>query len=269
MIDQNQRERIIHAFQRLGVATQEARAYLSLLEANGVSGYQLSKNAGIQSSKIYGILNRLMERGFVITTDTKPVKYFACPPEEILGKIEKEVNATVSNLDRALKSLNLEKKINGTLAWNITGRTDVIHKAKEIIDASKRAIFMAVWPKEMRPLRAVLKEAVKRHVKLHVVSYGSTNFKQGTIYVHRPTDYLFRESGERRFILISDNDKSVIANMGDNGSANGLWTENRGLVLLFRDFVIHEIYIVKVEQAYPREIKELVGKNWEKARLSL
>ena len=62
MIDQNQRERIIHAFQRLGVATQEARAYLSLLEENGVSGYQLSKNAGIQSSKIYGILNRLMEK---------------------------------------------------------------------------------------------------------------------------------------------------------------------------------------------------------------
>ena len=268
MTDQNQSERIIHAFQRLGVPVQEARPYLSLLDQNGISGYQLSKNAGIQSSKIYGVLKRLTERGFVINTDTKPLKYFACPPGQILGKIEKELSATVSNLDEALKSLKVEKKISETLAWNITGRGDVIHKAKAIIDASEKAIFMAAWPKEMRPLRVALTRAVKRKVKLQLVTYGATNFNQGTIYVHRPTDYLSRESGEHRFILISDNDKSVIANMGDNGSANGLWTENRGLVLLFRDFVIHEIYIVKVEEAYPREIKELVGRNWEKARLT-
>ncbi|MBW1712011.1 MAG: TrmB family transcriptional regulator [Deltaproteobacteria bacterium] len=265
---QGQIDRIMAEFQRLGVSSQEVRAYLALLQEEGVSGYRLSKNAGIHSSKIYGVLSRLMEKGFVVATDTRPVKYFACPPEELLDRIEKELVATVSTLGRALMSLDHGKKANDTLAWNITGRANVIHKAREIINGSIDSIFLAIWAKELRPLRSALSSAVKRGVKLRVVAYGKTNFDQGTIYFHRPTDYPFRERGERRFVLISDNNKAVIANIGPQGSDNGLWTENRGLVLLFRDFVIHEIYIVQIEEAYPQEIEKLVGRDWEKVRLA-
>jgi len=267
MLGQSVSDRISAAFGRLGVPQQEALAYLALLREGGVSGYQLSKIAGIHSSKIYGILQRLMGRGFVVAADTRPKKYFACPPEEVVEKIEKEMTATVAGLGQALKSIQKSNNGNNLPAWNITSRADVIFKAKEIIQGSAKAIFLAVWAKELKPLRQALSEAVGRGVDLRVVAYGHTGFKQGTVYAHRPSDYPYRERKERRFVLTSDNQKALIANFGEDGSENGLWTEQRGLVLLFRDFVIHEIYISELERAYPHQIRALVGRDWEKMRL--
>ena len=262
------RDRILAEFKRLGIPPQESRAYLSLLEEDDITGYQLSKNAGIHSSKIYAVLKRLLERGFIIAADTQPVKYFPCAPDDVLGKIRKGFDASVNALESALESISNRTKGNELIAWNATGRADIIRRSREIIDQSTENIFLAVWPKELRPIRSSLSEVVKRGVKLHVVAYGATNFNQGTVYFHRPSDYPFRERGERRFVLTSDNKKAVIANFGPDGSGNGLWTENNGLVMLFRDFIIHEIYIVKIEEAFPGEIKRCFGKDWEKARVS-
>lgn len=260
--------RIVNEFQRLGVSPQEAKVYLALLQEGGLSGYRLSKNTGIPSSKIYTLLNQLLERGFVLAADTRPVKYFPRPPADLLQELQEGLVSTCASLSTSLEAIQQRHKSNHEeLAHNITGRPNVIHRAKEVIEASRENIFLAVWAKELRPLRRVLTQAVKRGVKLRVVAYGPTNFDKGEIYFHRPSDYLFRERGERRFVLTSDNSQAVIANIGENGSNTGLWTTNHGLVTLFRDFVIHEIYIILVERTYPQQIKELAGRDWEKLRL--
>jgi hypothetical protein len=69
-------------------------------------------------------------------------------------------------------------------------------------------------------------------------------------------------------MLTTDDSKAVIASLGEIEADNGLWTENQGLVMLFRDFVIHEIYIIQIEQANPEKIEALGGRDWEKLRLS-
>ena len=259
---------LINEFRRFGVSAQEAKVYIALLQHEGVSGYQISKNAGIPSSKIYTILNILVERGFIVASDTRPVKYFPRPPVELLNELKDDLTSTITSLSAALQSFQNNKKPNGLLAWNITGRQDVLHKAKEIIETSEHRVFLATWAKELRPLRKVLTKAAARNVELHIVSYGPTNFNVGELYCHRPSDYPYRERKEHRFVLTTDDSKAIIANIGEVENDNGLWTENPGLVMLFRDFVIHEIYIIQIEQANPEEIKALAGRNWEKLRLS-
>ena len=268
MIQQDAIDRVVRQFQSLGVSPQEGRAYIALLTEEGVSGYRISQNAGIPSSKIYTVLNKLIENGFAVATDTRPVKYFPRPPEELLERMEKDVTSTFASLGTTLKSIRNGGKANGVPAWNITGRLDVIHKAKEIIEGAAGNIFLATWAKELRPLRTSLIKAVDRGVALRVLAYGPTTFEHGKIYHHRPSDYPYREHGERRFVLTSDNEKAVIANIGEQGAQSGLWTENHGLVLLFRDFVIHEIYIAQVEEAYPEQIRKLAGRDWRRLRLS-
>ena len=137
-----------------------------------------------------------------------------------------------------------------------------------MIQTSERRVFLATWAKELRPLRKVLAKAAARGVELHIVSYGPTNFDVGEIYYHRPSDYPYRERKEHRFVLTTDDSKAIIASLGEIEADNGLWTENQGLVMLFRDFVIHEIYIIQIEQVNPEEIKALAGLDWEKLRLS-
>ncbi len=263
----NPKDNIIHEFLRMGISAQEVRAYIALLEQEYVTGYQLSKSAGIPSSKIYSVLNRLLDRGFVIAANTQPVRYLPRAPEELLAGIRNEFRVSLDALERSLKTIRNGTRKNDILAWNTTGRADVMRKARTMIDHSTEKLYLAVWPQDLRPIRASLSEAVKRGVKLQLVSYGNTTFDQGTIHFHRPSDYPFRERRERRFVLTSDSSKAVIASFAEDGAGNGIWTENPGLVSLFKDFVIHEIYIVKIEEAFPKQIQGAYGKDWERIRM--
>jgi sugar-specific transcriptional regulator TrmB len=263
----NPKENIIREFLRMGISAQEVKAYISLLEQEYVTGYQLSKSAGIPSSKIYSVLNRLLERGFVIAANTRPVRYVPRPPEELLAGIRDDFRASLEALENSLKGIRNGTGKKDIVAWNTTGRADVMRKSRSMIEHSTEKVYLAVWPQDLRPIRASLSEAVKRGVKLHLVSYGNTTFDRGTIYFHRPSDYPFRERRERRFVLTSDSSKAVIASFGPDGAGNGIWTENPGLVNLFKDFVIHEIYIVKIEEAFPRQIRAAYGRDWERIRM--
>ena len=259
--------RIIRLFEEIGVTAQEARVYIALLKTPGVSGYQLSKNAGIPSSKIYTLLNRLTERGFAIAVEGKPVKYHPRPAQELVAELQQNLSSTFTNLTDMLTGLENQTPTSNALAWNITGRQDVMAKAKDLLHSAEGNIFLATWSKEIRPLRKELENAHGRGAKVRVLAYGPTNFNAGEVFQHRPSDYPFRERGARRFVLTVDDERAVIANLVEGEDDTGLWTENSGLVLLFRDFVIHEIYITQVEKAYPEEIRELAGNDWEKLRL--
>ncbi len=149
----------------------------------------------------------------------------------------------------------------------MTDRADVLRRAAEVLGQAGKSVFLAAWPKELRPVRPALAQAVARGVDLRLVAYGRSGFKGGQVYQHRPTDYPYRERRERRFVLVADNREAIIANFAQDGGGGGLRTNNPGLVQLFRDFVIHEIYIILLEKDFP-EIRQVVGDNWEKVRLT-
>jgi HTH-type transcriptional regulator, sugar sensing transcriptional regulator len=258
--------RIFNAFKRLGLSAHETRVYLSLLLDENSSGYQLSKQSNVPTSKIYQVVERLLEAGLIVATDTRPVKYFACPPEDVLNKLEEEYSVCIINLKKDLKFFKNGKGIYDHLAWNIPERREIISKAKEAISQSKNDIFLAAWHEDLKAIRNVLTASEKRSVKINIVCYGKTTIDCGVVYSHRATDYPHRERGERRFALVVDKRVAVIASFG-NEAAGGLYTNNSGLVHLIRDFIIHEIYIILIERAYPREVFEVVGKDWEKVRI--
>jgi sugar-specific transcriptional regulator TrmB len=145
-------------------------------------------------------------------------------------------------------------------------RTDVFRKVRELISQAKDTIFLATWSKELRPIRQSLERAVQTGIKLNTVVYGPTNFNLATVYQHQPSDYPLREKGLRRFVFAADGNRAVIANFSSDNSGSGLWTENAGLVMLFRDFIIHEIYIIKIQEALPGQVQQLFGTGWEKIR---
>ena len=265
-VDSMQNE-IVELFETFGVAALEAKVYLSLLSNSGVSGYQLSKNAGISTSKVYTVVSRLIEKGFVVAAESRPVKYYPRPPKELLADIKKDVTKNLDHLEDHLDRLVQTTPFNHDLAWNIIGRRNVISRAKDLIRSAQKSIFIAIWPKELRLLRKDLESAGQRTEKIRLLSYGPVKMSCGEIFIHRPSDYPFRERGERRFILTVDNKIAVIATLLDDEDDAGLWTENPGLVHLFRDFVIHEIYIAQVEKAYPKEIEKLAGRDWENLRI--
>ena len=260
-------DHLLPSFTKLGLTTFEAKAYLSLLRRGNVTGYEISKESGIPSSKIYSVLNHLVARNLAVPLESHPVRYLPRAPEEMVETFSKEFGETFSFLKKNLGRLYQRPDREGVVAKNILGKKEIFRKAREIIHGTRHSLYMALWKEEWRYIQVALKKVQSRGIKINIVAYGPVPVRLGKIYQHAPSDLPFRERRERRFVLVSDDQKALFANFSSEDSEKAVWTENKGLVLLVRDFVIHEIYIVKIREAFPREIVRAFGPNWEKIRL--
>ncbi|MAF34904.1 hypothetical protein CMO91_03595 [Candidatus Woesearchaeota archaeon] len=71
--------------EQLGLSKREAKAYLALLELGTSTVGSIVKKTGIPSSKIYEVLDRLMEKSLVSYVTIKHTKHFqAAEPEQII-----------------------------------------------------------------------------------------------------------------------------------------------------------------------------------------
>jgi sugar-specific transcriptional regulator TrmB len=258
---------LLPSFTKLGLTTFEARAYLSLLRKGNVTGYELSKLSGIPSSKIYSVLNHLVLRNLVIPLESHPVRYLPRRPEEMIEVLAREFGETFSYLKKNLGKDYARPDREEIVARNILDRKEIFRKTRDLVQDTKHTLYLALWKEEWRSIRAAIQKAHQRGVKIYVVAYGPVPVRTGKVYQHAPSDLPFRERRERRFVLVSDDRRALFANFSRDDSEKAVWTENRGLVLLVRDFIIHEIYIVRIREAFPREIARAFGANWEKIRL--
>jgi sugar-specific transcriptional regulator TrmB len=260
-------DHLLPSFHKLGLTTFEAKAYLSLLETGNVTGYELSKQSGIPSSKVYSVINSLLKKDLVIPLESHPVRYLPRPAADAIEKCSSDLKASAVYLKKQLKKIEHASNHEQVTAKNIIGKKEIFRKARQIIRETKRTLYLAVWREEWGHIRTALKKAHSRRVNAFTVAYGPVPIDFGEVYQHAPSDPVFRERQERRFVLVSDDEKALFAGLSHEAPEKAVWTENRGLVTLVRDFIIHEIYIVKIREAFPKEMARAFGSNWEKIRL--
>lgn len=82
-------EEFIEGIQAFGLTYDEAKTYLALVERgpNGNTVNRLKDDLDISRTTIYGILERLITKKWVIDKDPKSSNYIAQPPFKILNKI--------------------------------------------------------------------------------------------------------------------------------------------------------------------------------------
>ncbi len=105
----------IKILEEIGLTDSEIKVYLALLELGSSKKGPIVKKAGITSSKIYEVIDRLIERGLASYVVKDKVKYFnAAPPSRIkdyLKEREKKLKEQEEELDILLPSLELKQKL--------------------------------------------------------------------------------------------------------------------------------------------------------------
>lgn len=95
--------------EKIGLTNSEAKVYLALLELGSTSKGALVKKSGIASSKIYEIMDKLIEKGLASEILKNNVKYFkAAPPNRIKDFLEekkKEIEQEEKSFDKILPFL--------------------------------------------------------------------------------------------------------------------------------------------------------------------
>lgn len=101
--------------EEIGLTDSEIKVYLALLELGSSKKGPIVKKAGITSSKIYEVIDKLIERGLASYVVKDKVKYFnAAPPSRIkdyLKEKENQIKQQEEELDKLLPSLELKQKL--------------------------------------------------------------------------------------------------------------------------------------------------------------
>ncbi len=249
---------IVSLMQNIGFSQYEARVYLALLQQPQVSGYEIAKISGVPASKIYAVLSKLVNREAVIAIDDEPVKYIPKPPQEILNNLKSDYLNTVERLDDELEKIYAQHDSADQYIWNISGRQSIIERVIEFLKKGRKQIFLSVWDEEIDLLAETLKKLHHKSVELHIVHFGQKILGFGKEYRHGREHEIRIKRGGRRIAVVVDDKQVILGHFSEDEKSSAAWTSNSGLVLLAKDYIIHDIYSIRMIEKFGKEAEDIL-----------
>ena len=159
--------------EEIGLTKSEIHVYLALLELGSSSTGKIIEKSKVSSSKIYEILDRLIDKGLVSFIIKAGVKHFeAAPPERIMDYMkEKEENllSQKEDLKKIIPELKLKQtlakyKSEATIYKGMKGLETVFFGSLDLLKPGEELISMGV-PKRSATINRVMQRHVKERVK--------------------------------------------------------------------------------------------------------
>lgn len=256
---------IRESLKELGFSEYEARAYISALKLQTATAYELARDSGIPTSKIYETVGRLREKKFLYeVADENKRKFAPLSSEEFLAQARRDAATRFSDLERDLKNLPQAEEV--SLIWDIHDYDFLIEKSLNTIRSARSTILISLWPEELETVFEDLQAAKERGIKTAVIHFGKPGRKAATVFMHPIEDTLYEERGGRGFTLVSDSATAVMGTIFEKRRVEGAWSTNRGFVLLAEDYLKHDIYIMKIVNRFDSELVSRFGKGYAKLR---
>ena len=258
---------ITEQMKELGFTTNESKAYLALLACQPATAYEVAKQAGLPTSKIYETVNRLTDRGVLQkTTGSQQGKaqYYALGPADLMASIRLQTDAATYRLLPALEKI--PQKTADNLIWPMDDSTQVKAKTLELIADARETLLISLWPHELSWCQAALRDAEARGIQVALVHFGMPESQIGATYHHPVEKTLYAEKGGRGLTLVADGSRVVIANYRQDGQIEGAWSKNQSFVTVAEDYVKHDVYITKVTRFLAGEMKQRFGHDYARLR---
>lgn len=243
--------------QDLGFTSYEAMAYVSLLECNPVTRYELAKNSGVPRSAIYNVIKKLEQSGAVNPDSAKPEKYIPLPPELLLEFLERQFR---DKLDKARDLLkNFDTKIVPDHLWHIIGHDNLILKVKELIEKADKIIYISFWQREFKLLIPELKQAIRRGVEVVIFSFTEISLSGAHIFSYNLPEKELEKIWDHKIMVIADKNELVMGVASRGVDKKTVWTKNRALIDIALNHIILDItiYGIRLDENVSATIKTM------------
>ena len=219
-----------------GLTRAEARTYITLLSLGEATTSVVAHKIGLHVSQIYGILEKLERKGFVVKQPGRPVVYRAIEPGVVLSRIVKEMDSKKDRLIKQLSSImQKEHKAEVPPIWVVRGSGKIVSSARDIVDKASIDILLSTNLVIFESLIDRLRKARERGVNIFLLLFPykmpdnmlKTATSLGRVRLYKKSD----------FILISDSSyclyvqHAILNTLRERGYA--ILTEEPSLVDLF------------------------------------
>lgn len=245
----------------IGFSEYEAKSYISLLANNPITAYEVAKLACIPTSKVYEVIGRLLEKGYIIEIEKDgKKKYVPMHPDDLVSAYKTKMDNTLSILQDRLNCISSEKDV--SYIWNITDYDYLLEKGKKIIDEASNSLLVSIWPEEYRLLLPNLEKSIKGGVNAAIIYFGKAANPIGRLYEHPISDTIYSEKGGRGLVIVADSQEVLFGRIDDSMAVQGANSMNEGFVAMAEDYIKHDIYIMKIVSRFSPQLIETFGDNY-------
>jgi len=243
-------ETALKALRELGLTEYETAAYLALVQGGQMAASAVSQKSQVPYSRIYDVLGRLEEKGFIQIQRGRPTMYVAKAPVEVVKlvrlsweeRIERSSRIVVDELQPLYER---ETKVTARDVFVIHGRAAILAKAIAMIESAREEIKLSLPSLDMgvEELDAIIEKILDVHAS-HVyiltskvdeslvpliperyeVRTRDRVFGAGLVCDTRETLIMLTATGQAQFLGVYSN-HVVFASMG-GAYFDSLWTDS-------------------------------------------
>jgi HTH-type transcriptional regulator, sugar sensing transcriptional regulator len=243
--------------QQLGFSNYEARAYIALLQRHPLNGYELAKLSGVPRANIYGVLQKLEERGAVIRSDTPDgVRYAPVPAEELLQRLRRRFQEALDTTQQALNEVSGPAEYE--YVGNMQGYSVLLEHAHALLKNTQKRLLLAIWPQEAVKLAQQLAQAEERGVEITTLCLAACPEEcggcRGQIYRYQVTP----DQPYRWLVLIPDQAEVLTGDIGPSEETIATRTRQQLLVELATWYIRHNIALAAILDDLGNRLGELL-----------
>lgn len=233
----------------LGLSLYEARIYLGLLAGGSQNGNELSKTAGVPSSKVYGTLDKLARMGIVAKVNTSSGAQYVCvSTEEMVDRLRRQFEEPLRSLEAVLPTIAGKHAEVTSIA--LSGWDRIRDDAGQMIDDADRLVQLSLWADLVDQFRSRLSDADERGVDVFAMIYGNATLDVGTWLQHSYAEIVSNRIGGQMFTLVVDGREVLIAQVPTNGNPVGIRTRNPVLCLMVEEYLHHDFVLEKTKATF-------------------
>jgi hypothetical protein len=228
-------------------------------------------------------MNRLSQKGLVQSLkEERKTLYIPLQPAEFIGREQARLTQTLSSLQTELEEQKKAPAV--SYIWNVRQYDYLIAKALKMLAAAQKEILISAWPEEIAALTPALGQSLARQVKLAIVHFGQpapATEQLRQLFPHPIQDTIYTEKGGRCLVVVCDageltpdhtdtvgqqDTEALMGTIYPDNRVDGAWSMNSGFVTLAKDYIKHDIYIMKIVQRFDPLLITRFGTNYAKLR---
>lgn len=215
------------ALEDLGLTKYEAATFAALTGLGEATASEVHEESGVPRSNVYGVLDRLAEKGLVETAQSRPTLYRAVEPEEAMERLKRDRREREDRALRSLQETSTEARgESGGEIWTIEGERNVADRAREIVRSSTEEVLIADYPGIVEELEDDIAES---DADFLVMTTADTSIP--SVPFLEDLRHPVKMNG---FIVIGDDE--VLVSFESDGDRTGIWSDSDGLLELFQHF---------------------------------
>lgn len=234
-------EKVINALQKIGLTYYGAKSYAALVTMGPSAAEAIAKGADVPRSKIYEVLKRLEEEGWVTSEHGRPITYKPRYPKEVIEEQKLMLTTDADYASSELSSVydrHVDKE--APRVWILRGMDNIIPKIEDMMSRAKNdiALLGALYSDdEIKQVKKYMTYARKRGVSVRVITRPLITLKQGKIDLVESLspvvpDMKLLNTPFIKFVIVDGREiliifSKVVDDIPDLANIVAIWTPNR------------------------------------------